>query len=62
MYVGPGHMNRSLYVEYLKKQLRAHNKSNALEENMHILLSSQSTTAIFHLFSIIDLSIVIPMR
>ena len=60
--VGLGYMNRSVYIEYLDKWLRAHDKSNTLEENMYILLSSQSTTAIFRLFSIIDLSIVIPMK
>ena len=59
---GPACMNRPLCIEYLDKRFRAHEKDNILEENMYILLSSLSTTAMFRLFSIIDLSIVMPMR
>ena len=62
MCAGPACMNRPYCIEFLDKKLRAHNKQSILQENMFILLSSASIATMFRLFSIMEISIVMPMR
>ena len=59
---GPAHSNRPLYMEWSCKRLRAHEKVNMLEQNTHMVLSSQATAAMFRLFVTIETSLVMPMQ
>jgi len=51
--------NRLLYIEYLDQRLRIYKKSNILEENLFILLSSLLVVALLQVHSIIHLALVI---
>ena len=59
---GPTHMNRTCYVEFLDRKLRAVGKKNILEENLFIILSSVHVVALFRAFSILFISVALPMR
>ena len=61
------YMNRPYYIEYLDKRLKARNaskkkKSNILEENSWIVLSSLIVVACFRGLSIVHYAIIVPFR
>ena len=59
---GPMFMNRIYYVEFLDKKLRSLRKSNILEENLFMLLSSVHIVALFRSFTMCFISVVLPVR
>ena len=59
---GPIYCNRPLCVEYLDKRLRGYNKSNILEENLFILMTSLPVVALLRTHAILHLAIVMPVR
>ena len=59
---GPIYMNRMHYVECLDRQLRSLRKSNILEENVSVFLSSIHVVVLLRSHSTFFLLVVLPMR